>query len=130
MARREQIERFLSSPAFGVVGASQDRNKYGNRVLRKYLEHGYRAHPVNPREREIEGLPCFASVLDLPPEVASISIITPPPITEAVVGQAIQKGIRNIWMQPGAQSPAAIRMAEENGLNVIGDGTCLLATLG
>lgn len=130
MTTSEQIEQFLSSAAFGVVGASRDRNKYGNRVLRKYLAHGLKAYPVHPREREIEGLPCYASVRDLPAEVASISIITPPQVTEGVVAEAIQKGIRNIWMQPGAESAAAVRMAEAKGLNVIADGSCLLVTLG
>lgn len=130
MASSKQIEQFLNSQAFGVVGASRDRNKYGNRVLRKYLSRGLKAYPVHPREPEIEGLPCYASVLDLPAEVASISIITPPQITETVVAEAIQKGIRNIWMQPGAESAAALRMAEAKGLNVIADGSCLLVTLG
>ena len=130
MARREQIEKFLSSPAFGVAGASQDRAKYGNRVLRKYLQHGRKAYPINPHEQEIEGQPCLASVLDLPAEVVSVSIITPPAITEEIGGQAIQQGIQNLWRQPGAESPAAIRMAEDNGLNVIADGSCLLVTLG
>jgi len=130
MASREQIEKFLSSPAFGVAGASKDRNKFGNRVLRKYLEHHLKAYPVNPREAEIEGLPCYASVLDLPAEVQSLSIITPPAITETIVVQAIQKGIPNLWMQPGAQSDVAVRLALKHGLNLIADGTCLLVTLG
>lgn len=130
MAGREQIEAFLKSPAFGVAGASNHRSKYGNRVLRKYLQHGLKAYPVNPRESEIEGLKCYASVLDLPAEVQSLSIITPPEITERIVADAVKKGIRNLWMQPGAESEAAVRFAAQHGCNVIADGSCLLVTLG
>jgi predicted CoA-binding protein len=130
VASAESKKLFLSSPAFGVVGASRDRNKFGNRVLRKYLEHGLEAHPVHPKESEIEGLPVFAQVGDLPKKVRSLSIITPPSVTEEIVRQAIAKGIPNLWMQPGAESQVAVRLAKEAGLNVIADGSCILVELG
>ena len=130
MAKREQIDEFLASAAFGVVGASTNRHKYGNKVLRCYLQHGRRAIPVNPNEKSIEGIPCVAGIGDLPPEVASISMITPPEVTEKLVSLAIGKGIRNIWMQPGAESAAAIKLCREAGVNVIADGSCLLVVLG
>jgi len=130
MANSDAKRRFLASPAFGVIGASRDRNKFGNRVLRKYLQHHLEAHPVNPRETEIEGLRVYPKIAELPDRVKSLSIITPPAITEEIVRQAIAKGIPNLWMQPGAESPAAVRLAEEAGLNVIADGSCILVELG
>ena len=130
MASPEVKKRFLASKAFGVVGASRDRNKFGNRVLRKYLQHGREAYPVNPRETEIENLKVYSEIAKLPDRVQSLSIITPPAITEDVVRQAIAKGIPNLWMQPGAESPAAIRLAKEAGLNVIANGSCILLELG
>ena len=130
MASKEQIDQFLASPAFGVVGASANRQKYGNKVLRCYVQNERRAIPVNPNEREIEGVPCVAGIMDLPPEVASISMITPPAVTEKLVPLAIEKGIRNIWMQPGAESPAAIDLCRQHGINVIADGSCILVVLG
>ncbi|HEY6008014.1 MAG TPA: CoA-binding protein [Geobacteraceae bacterium] len=130
MASKEQIDKFLASPAFGVVGASANRQKYGNKVLRCYVQNGRRTVPVNPTEREIEGVPCVAGIMDLPPEVASISMITPPAVTEKLVPLAIEKGIRNIWMQPGAESPGAIDLCRQHGINVIADGSCILVVLG
>jgi len=126
----ERIARFLSADAFGVVGASTDRAKYGNKVLRCYQQNNRRVIPVNPRAESVEGLPCLASVTDLPTEVKSLSIITPPQITEQVVEQAIAHGIENIWMQPGAESPQAVARCEEAGINIIADGSCLLVVLG
>jgi predicted CoA-binding protein len=127
---KDRIDRFLAAEAFGVAGASTNRDKYGNKVLRCYLQNGKKAIPINPRAQIIEGQPCVASVKDLPPEVRSLSIITPPRITEQIVEDAIAKGIENIWMQPGAQSPLAVARCEQAGLNVIADGSCLLVVLG
>ena len=126
----DPIARFLSSPAYGVVGASSRRHKYGNKVLRCYQQNGRRAIPVNPREQVIEGADCVDSGLDLPDDVQSLSIITPPQVTERVVEQAIQKGIRHVWMQPGAESEASVEACLAAGINVIADGSCVLVVLG
>jgi predicted CoA-binding protein len=127
---KDKIDRFLAAEAFGVAGASTNRDKYGNKCLRCFLQNDRKAIPINPRAEIIEGQACVASVSALPPEVKSLSIITPPRITEQVVEEAIAKGIENIWMQPGAQSPKAVARCEEAGINVIADGSCLLVVLG
>ena len=130
MTIQEQIKQFLASPAFGVVGASTNRHKYGNKVLRCYLQNGRKAVPVNPNEPEIEGIACVATIGDLPPEVASISMITPPEVTAKLVPLALARGIKNIWMQPGAEHPDAVKLCREQGVNVIADGSCVLVVLG
>lgn len=130
MTIKQQIEIFLTSPLIGVVGASNNRDKFGNKVLRCYLENDRKVVPVHPAQKEVEGIDCVASVAELPAEVNSISVITPPKITEKVVQMAAEKGIENIWMQPGAQSEAAISFCQEKGINLIADGTCVLVQLG
>lgn len=125
-----QIKVFLTSPAFGVAGASTKRHKYGNKMLRCYLQHGRTAVPINPHEREIEGVACVATIAELPDEVKSISIITPPAVTAQLVPQAIERGITNIWIQPGAEHPDAEALCREHGINLIADGSCLLVVLG
>ena len=94
------------------------------------MQHGLEVYPVNPRAGAIEGLACFAAVQDLPDTVQSISIITPPSVTEQVVREAIAKGIINIWIQPGAESPEAIADCRAAGINCIADGSCILVHLG
>jgi len=130
MTISEQIDKFLSSTAFGVVGASVDRNKYGNKVLRCYLQNDRNPIPVNPKASSVEGIVAVESVNELPDQAESISVITPPPVTLKVVDQAIDRGIKNIWLQPGAESDEAVRLAEEAGINVIADGSCILVVLG
>jgi predicted CoA-binding protein len=125
----DKIEKFLAAPAFAVAGASTRKEKYGNKVLRCYLQNNLTVIPVNPREETIEGIPCVASVSDLPDEVKSLSIITPPEVTEQVVTAAIARGVENIWMQPGAESPKAVAECIRHGINIIADGSCILVVL-
>ncbi len=130
MGISEKIAKFLDAQMFAVAGASNDRGKYGNKVLRCYKEKGFRVVPINPRETEVEGLACVAGVSELPDTVTSLSIITPPSITALIVDEAVKKGIRNIWMQPGAESQASVEKCVRAGINVIADGSCILVVLG
>ena len=123
---REIIADFLAAGPYAVVGASNDRMKYGNRVLRAYQHKGWKVYPVNPREPSIEGLVAFPDLKSLPETARGVSIITPPKVTERVVVEAAGAGARFVWMQPGAESPEAIRLAREHGLEVIADGSCFL----
>ncbi len=126
----DQIQAFLAAGPFGVAGASTNRAKYGNKVLRCYLQNDLEAHPINPRADVIEGIPAVPDVASLPETVGALSIITPPAITEQVVDQALERGILHLWMQPGAESAPAIARAEAAGASVIHGGPCLLVELG
>jgi predicted CoA-binding protein len=129
-SEEERIQAFLESGVFAVVGASTDRSKYGNKVLRCYQQHGRKVYPVNPRAPEVEGLKAYPSLAALPEKVPAISVITPPSATEAVVREAHAAGVKHVWMQPGAESDAAVHAAEELGMNVIAGGPCVLVVLG
>ena len=122
-------QAFLSASAFGVAGASSDRSKYGNKVLRCYLQNDREAFPIHPTEKVVEGKPVYASIADAP-DFDSLSIITPPPVTEKIVDEAIAAGVKHLWMQPGAESDQAIDKAKAAGLTVIAGGPCLLVKLG
>lgn len=127
---QQTITAFLEAGPFAVVGASIDRSKYGNKVLRCYQQHGRVVYPINARAAEVEGLKAYPSLAALPVPVKAISVITPPAITEQVVREAAAAGVTHIWMQPGAESDEAIRSAEAAGLSVIAGGPCLLVVLG
>ena len=130
MTTKEQIDAFLSGSPHAVVGASRDRSKYGNKVLRVYQQNNRPAFPVNPNEGEIEGVSAYPDLASLPEPVHGISIITPPKVTEEIVEQAGELGIKTIWMQPGSENEAALSRAGELGMNVIAGGPCLLVVLG
>lgn len=127
----DDISTFLSYDRFVVAGASTNRSKYGNKVLRCLLQHGRNAVGLNPRASKIEGVDAIASLSDLknPKEVA-LSIITPSKITEELIAEAIDLGMAAVWMQPGAESPEAIAMAQKASMITIHSGPCLLVVLG
>ena len=126
----QRIERFLDGAPHAVVGASRERSKYGNKVLRAYVQRGRPVYAVNPSASVVEGQPAYPDLRSLPKRPHGISLVTPPAVTEAVVEEAVAQGIEHIWMQPGAESPGAVRRAEEAGCNVIAGGPCLLVVLG
>lgn len=125
-----EIKQFFNSPAYAVVGASSDRNKFGNKVLRTYLQKNKKVYPINPHEKIIEGISCLQNISELPHDVKSISIVTPPEVTEKIVAEAIAHRIKNIWMQPGSENVEAIQKCIENNINVIAKGPCILKELG
>ena len=126
---RQLIDDFLSGNTYAVVGASSHREKYGNKVLRAYMQQKRIAYPVNPNEKEVEGMPTIPDLMSLPGPVHGASIITQPEVTERIVEDAAKAGIRRLWMQPGAENAKAVKRAGELGLSVISGGPCVLVAL-
>jgi len=124
------IKEFLEQGPYAVVGASTNRDKYGNKCLRVYQQNELPVYPVNPVQEEIEGLKAYPSLSALPESVRGVSIITPPQVTEKIVEEAARLGIPYLWMQPGAESEKALERAEELGLKTISGGPCILVALG
>src|SRR5262245_50727400 len=122
MKSQEKIEAFLANKRFAVVGASQDRTKYGNKVLRSYKQNELEAVPINPTAAEVERQHAYPDLASVPGTIDAISIIPPPPVTERVVADAVARGIKHILMQPGAESQKAIKAAEAGGASVIASG--------
>ena len=126
----KQILEFLAASAFAVAGASNSRYKYGNKILRCYLQHKKEVYAINPNETVIETVQSYKSATECPDSVEAVSIITQPEISYQVVDDCIKKGIKHIWFQPGAQNYDAIEKALSERINVIYDGSCLLVSLG
>jgi predicted CoA-binding protein len=130
MALKDEIADFLAGRPHAVVGASTDRSKYGNKVLRSYMQHGRPVYPVNPRADLVEGLKAYPDLGSIPEKPHGVSIITPPALTLKAIEEAARLGIRRLWLQPGAESPEVLERAAELGLEPIAGGPCLLVVLG
>ncbi len=127
----QRLSTFLSAGPWAVVGATSVREKYGNKVLRCYLQNGkLPVYPINPRPGEIEGLAAYTTLGATPEPVRAVSIITPPAITLGVLEEAAALGIAHLWLQPGAEDRRVLARAEELGLDLIAGGPCLLVVLG
>lgn len=125
----ELIKDFLKYKKFAVVGSFRDETKYAYKILKALTERGYEVFPVNPGMNEVDGRPCFKSISDIPcaPDVADM--VTPPAVTETILKECLKKGIKRVWLQPVAESDAAISFCRDNGIAVIYDACIMLQSL-
>lgn len=102
-----------------VIGASSDRAKFGNKALRAYQAEGYTVIPINPNEAEVEGLKTFASVLDVPGPIDLATVYVQPEIAMRLIDEFEQKGIPEVWINPGAETDEMIDTARKRKTNLI-----------
>ena len=125
----EEIDSILTARVFAVAGASRNPEKYGSLVFHALKNDGKSVYPINPNASDIDGVPCYAGVAKAPADAEAAVFVTPPSVTEAGVTEALARGIKKIWMQPGAESPQAIAEAVSGGAAVVAGGPCILVML-
>jgi predicted CoA-binding protein len=102
-----------------VIGASPDRAKFGNKAVRAFANQGYTVVPIHPREEQIEGWKAYKSVLDVPGTIDMATMYLAPAIGMRVVEEVAQKGIPEVWLNPGADSPELVERARALGLRTV-----------
>ncbi len=102
-----------------VIGASSNHRKFGNKALRAYAHQGFTVIPINPHEAEVEGYRAYASVLDVPGPIDVATIYVPADAGLRVIEEVAQKGIPEVWLNPGADDPVVVARAEALGLKPI-----------
>jgi len=121
----ELIKEFMAKKKFAVVGATDNTEKYGNRILKNLTKRGYEVYPVNPNLADIEGVKCYPTLAAIPVKVEVVDFVVPPNITESILKECKKLGLGNIWLQPGSESEAAIAFCRENNFKVVHD-TCVM----
>jgi predicted CoA-binding protein len=106
-------------PSIAVIGASNDRGKYGNRAVRAYQAQGWTVYPVNPHEKVIEGLPAYASVAALPGPVDRASLYVPAAVGIGLLEAIAGRGAKELWVNPGSGSPELLARAAALGLAAV-----------
>ena len=110
----------MSNPTVAILGASADRGKFGNKSVRAHLQQGYDVYPVNPKGGEIEGLPVFKSLADVPiAHLSRISVYVPPPVGLKLLPEIAAKGCVELWLNPGSESDELVDTARQLGLDPI-----------
>jgi len=113
------VKDFLSQKRFAVVGSFRDETKYAFKIMKDLLAKGYEVYPVNPNMSRVDGRVCYKSISDIPVDIDVADIVTPPSVTEKILEKCLQKGIRRVWLQPGAESEKAIKFCKENNIKVL-----------
>ncbi|KAG9089930.1 hypothetical protein FRC06_001294 [Ceratobasidium sp. 370] len=122
---------FFKSPKFAVVGASKDQTKFGTKILKWYLDRKISVTPVHPKESELEGVNAVKSLKELKsPKETSVSIITNPKVSLAILKEGKELDIPAFWLQPGADDEEVRKYVEEEKLQdrVVLGGPCVLVS--
>lgn len=129
MTSQTAVNDFIGQQSFAIVGVSRQPKKFGAYVYKELKKRGYRVFPVNPQAETIEGDRCYPSLDALPEPVGGVLIVVPPNQVEQVVREAAAAGIKRVWMQQGADSPAAVKYCEGSGISEV-HGECILMFAG
>jgi predicted CoA-binding protein len=125
MTNKSTVDDFLSQKTLAIVGVSRDPKAFANGAYKELKEKGYRLLPVNPHMETFDGERCYPSLKALPEAPGGALVMVAPAQAEAVVRDAADAGIKRIWMQQGAESEAAIKACQENGISEV-HGECIL----
>lgn len=129
------VQDFLAQKTVAVVGVSDRRETGCNMTYRRFKRAGYTVWPVNPRLSEFDGSPCYPDLTSIPERPQAAFILAKPEVTEQVVRECVDLGIRHVWMhcmmgtKPGlvtsltSVSQPAVELCRENGISVI-PGAC------
>ena len=102
-----------------IVGASNDRRKFGNKALRAFQVEGHTVIPINPHEHMVEGIKAYASVLDVPGPIDMASVYVQPTIATGLLDEFERKQIPEVWINPGAEDDRLMAEVARRRLNVI-----------
>jgi uncharacterized protein len=123
----ERIRDFLAQPRFAILGVSRQPRDFSRSLFREFCNRGYDAVPVNPEADEIDGRACFHHLKDVQPPVENVLLMTSPAVTDAVIKDCAESGVKRVWFYRaggrGAVTAEAVRFCELNGISVI-PGAC------
>jgi len=111
---------------YAVVGASNNEEKYGYKVFKDLLEWWYKVIPINPNEQEILKTKVYPTLSATEKKIDVVIFVTPPTVTEKVLEEVNELKIKNVWMQPWAQSDAAIDFCKKNTIECIHDACIII----
>jgi predicted CoA-binding protein len=124
---QEIVERTLRLKRWAVVGASPKPERYSHRIVKLLHERGFEVYPVRPALEHIDGIKAYPSIAALPVKVDVVDMVVNPEVGLRAMEEIRDAGIRDVWLQPGAESPEIHAFAREHGINAI--EACVLAVL-
>jgi uncharacterized protein len=120
----QEIQEFFKPNKLAIAGASRNPKKFGGTVMTELRKRGLELFPVHPEAKEINGVPCYKAISELPAGVDHLFITTRKSQTTGLVEQAVQHGIRKIWIQQHSETPEALEIAKKHNIPVI-SGRCI-----
>jgi predicted CoA-binding protein len=121
----KDVARFLSLEKYAIAGVSRDPKKFGQVMFKDLRKKGMDVVPINPNTDSIDGVKCYSSVKELPSDIRGVIFMTPKEETAAVVREAIDHGIKDLWIQQGAETKSLVEEFSQEDVNFI-HNQCIL----
>ncbi len=122
------IDRFISKKNIAVAGVSKTGKGFGYTLYNQLVDKGYNVYAINPSGGSVNGIKLYKNIAEITHPVDTVAAVVQPAVTEIIISEAFDAGIKNFWMQQGSESDEAIKFGQDNGMNVI-HGYCLLMFL-
>jgi predicted CoA-binding protein len=119
------IENFIRVKRIALAGASRSGKKFGNMAHKELKARGYEVTLVHPEATEIDGAPCFPSLAALQGKVDGVLVSVPASQAQQILREAADIGVRNVWLQQGADTPELLKLGRELGLDLV-SGKCIM----
>ena len=129
----KDVARLLEEPdtTVAVVGATDNPSKYGHVIYRDLKRKGFQVYPVNPRRERVDGDRAYPSLMALAASGVKptiVNVVVPPAVAEAVLKDCLVLDLRNVWLQPGAESPKSLEFLQEQGFNYLANACIMVAS--
>lgn len=126
----KDIMQLLDEPGttIAIVGATENPSKYGYVIYKDLKLKGLNVYPVNPNRSSVDGDEAFKRLEDIPERPTIVNIVVPPEVTSDILQQCLDLGLTNVWVQPGAESPAVMTFLQENNFNYLANACIMVAS--
>lgn len=122
---KSAIEKFLKCKNIAIFGMSSNSAKFGNLAYKELSKKDYQLFPIHPKAKNIDGAKCYKGFNEIDDKINGVFISLPPSESEKVVELVYKAGIKNVWLQQGAQSDKSIQYCQDNSMNVV-HSECIL----
>lgn len=121
-----KIKEFINKDfLYAIVGATQNQQKYGYKVLVDLKNKGYNVIPVNPKYEEVAGLTCYPDLISLDERPDVVVLVVGEENAKKIVQNCVDVALTKLWFQPGSEYDEAVALAKTAGLDMV-IGKCIM----
>lgn len=117
------------SYTYALIGASNNKEKYGYKVLENLLDADFHVLPVNLKGGKILGQKVYKNIGEIKDDIDVVIFVVPSQITENIIKDVLEQGITKVWLQPGSESDEVINFCEEHNIECYHSACIMLEQL-
>ena len=120
-------KKTLKMKNWAVVGATDDKSRFGYKIVKILKENDYNVYPVNPKKDKVAGIRCYNKLSEIENKIDVVDFVINPQIGKNIIEEVAELDIEYVWLQPGSRSDEIRDYAKDYNIKIIED--CIYATL-